>query len=183
MSPIDAPPDFRHSGSAARERLVPHDHCRTLRLNAWRARRCCGSAALLIRRAAMPADSRRPPYAIVGDAIPASLTGAPGDPARGRAIVGDRRLGLCLLCHAGPFPEQRLQGTLAPDLRGSRVAWSAGQLSLRLVEATRLNPDTIMPPYYRVDGSHAGRASYAGKPILDAAQIEDVVAFLATLTD
>ena len=48
------------------------------------------------------------------DEIPRSLTGSKGDPARGRAIVADRRVGLCLLCHSGPFPEERFQGTLAP---------------------------------------------------------------------
>ena len=122
------------------------------------------------------------PYEIVGDAIPASLTGAPGNPERGRMIVGDRRVGLCLLCHTGPFPEPRLQGTLAPDLRGAGARSSPGQLRLRLVDPTRLNPDTIMPPYYRIDGLARVAPSFAGKPILDAAQIEDVVAFLATLT-
>lgn len=122
-------------------------------------------------------------YEIVGDAIPASLTGAPGDPERGRAIVGDRRVGLCLLCHTGPFPEPRLHGTLAPDLRGAGSRFSPGQLRLRLVDATRLNPETIMPPYYRTDGLARVAPSYAGKPILDAAQIEDIVAFLATLTN
>ncbi len=142
-----------------------------------------------MHRLARTCRSRRPertplvPYEIVGDAIPASLTGAPGDPARGRAIVGDRRVGLCLLCHTGPFPEPRLHGTLAPDLRGAGSRLSAGQLRLRLVDATRLNPDTIMPPYYRIEGLARVAPAYAGKPILDAAQIEDVVAFLATLTN
>jgi sulfur-oxidizing protein SoxX len=121
-----------------------------------------------------------PPYAIVGDAIPASLTGAAGDPASGRAIVLDRRLGACLMCHTGPFPEERFQGTLAPGLSGAGSRWSAGQLRLRLVDATRLDPGTIMPPYYRVDGlTRVGRA-WRGKPMLTAAQIEDVVAFLST---
>jgi L-cysteine S-thiosulfotransferase len=121
------------------------------------------------------------PYAVVGDSIPASLTGAVGDPARGRAIVLDRRLGACLLCHTGPFPEERFQGTLAPDLSGTGSRWSAGQLRLRLVDATRLNPDTIMPPYYRIDGLTRVGAAWRGKPILTAEQIEDVVAFLLTL--
>ena len=124
-----------------------------------------------------------PSFSVVGDAIPASLTGAAGDPARGRAIVLDRRLGACLLCHTGPFPEERFQGTLAPDLSGAGSRWSAGQLRLRLVDATRLNPDTIMPPYYRVDGLTRVGSAWRGKPILTAAQIEDVVAFLSTLRD
>jgi sulfur-oxidizing protein SoxX len=123
------------------------------------------------------------PYAVVGDSIPASLTGAAGDPARGRAVVLDRRLGSCLLCHTGPFAEERFQGTLAPDLSGAGSRWSAGQLRLRLVDATRINPDTIMPPYYRVDGLARVGRTWAGKPILTAEQIEDVVACLSTLRD
>jgi sulfur-oxidizing protein SoxX len=141
------------------------------------------SLAALIAAAAVPAraDEAAVPYRIVGDAIPQSLTGRPGDPARGRAIVADRRVGLCLLCHSGPFPEQRFQGNLAPSLAGAGARATPGQLRLRLVDATRLNPDTIMPPYYRVAGLDRVAAAYRGKPILDAAQIEDVVAFLASL--
>jgi sulfur-oxidizing protein SoxX len=123
------------------------------------------------------------PYAIAGDAIPAPLTATPGDAPRGRAIVVNRRVGLCLLCHSGPFPEEKLQGNLAPDLAGSGARWSAGQLRLRLVDASRLNPDTIMPPYYRVGGLDRVAPALRGQPILSAQQIEDVVAFLATLRE
>jgi L-cysteine S-thiosulfotransferase len=45
------------------------------------------------------------------------------------------------------------------------------------------SPDTIMPPYYRVDGLSRVGSNWAGKPILTAEQIEDVVAFLSTLRD
>jgi L-cysteine S-thiosulfotransferase len=121
------------------------------------------------------------PYQIVGDAIPASLTGAAGDPARGREVALDRRRGACLLCHSGPFPEEKFQGNLAPDLSGAGSRWLEGQLRLRVVDASRLNPDTIMPPYYRVDGLTRVGAAWQGKPILTADQIEDVVAFLSTL--
>jgi len=122
-------------------------------------------------------------YAIISDAIPASLTGAAGDAVDGRAIVLDRRLGACLLCHTGPFPEERFQGTLAPDLAGAGSRWSVGQLRLRLVDPTRLNPETIMPPYYRVDGLTRVGSAWRGKPMLTAEQVEDVVAFLSTLRD
>jgi sulfur-oxidizing protein SoxX len=128
------------------------------------------------------ADGLRP-YTVVGDAIPASLTGQKGDPARGRAIVGNRQVGLCLLCHRGPFPEEKFQGTVAPDLAGAGRRWSEGQLRWRIVDSRRLNPDTIMPSYYRIDGLARVAANFAGKPILTAEQIEDVVAYLTSLRD
>jgi sulfur-oxidizing protein SoxX len=120
-------------------------------------------------------------YAVVGDAIPEPLTTVPGDAARGRAIVANRQVGLCLLCHTGPFPEERFQGNLAPDLGGAGSRWSAGQLRLRLVDSRRLNPQTLMPPYHRVGGLERVGNGWKDKPVLSAQQIEDVVAFLATL--
>ena len=115
------------------------------------------------------------------DEISEPLTGVRGDPARGRAIVVNRQVGLCLLCHSGPFPEERLQGNLAPDLRGAGARWSESQLRLRIVDSRRINPATIMPPYYRTDGLTRVAPAWRGKTILSAEQIEDVVAFLATL--
>ena len=120
---------------------------------------------------------------IVGDAIPQSLTGEPGDAARGRAIVVNRQVGLCLLCHSGPFPEERFQGNLSPSLAGAGSRWSEGQLRLRIVDAARLNPATIMPPYYRTEGLERVAKAFVGKTILSAAQVEDVIAFLATLEE
>lgn len=122
------------------------------------------------------------PYEVVGNAIPKSLTGAPGDPARGRAIVVKRE-STCLLCHSGPFPEQRFQGDLSPDLTGTGSRWSEGELRLRLVDASRLDSKTIMPSFYRVDHLHRVARNLRGKPVLSAEEIEDVVAFLATLKD
>lgn len=120
-------------------------------------------------------------YTVVGDAIPAPLTTLPGDAARGRTIVTTRQTGLCLLCHSGPFAEEPAQGNLAPDLAGTGARWSEGQLRLRLVDSKRLNPDTIMPAYYRSDAFVRVGKAWRGKPVLNAQQIEDVVAFLLTL--
>jgi sulfur-oxidizing protein SoxX len=122
------------------------------------------------------------------DALPDSLTGAKGDPARGRGIVASRQVGLCLLCHSGPFPEERFQGNLAPDLTGAGKRWSEGQLRLRIVDSGRLNPATIMPAYHRTEGLGTEglvrvAPAWRGKPVLSAQQIEDVVAFLMTLKD
>ena len=116
------------------------------------------------------------------DSMP-SLTGTPGDPARGRAIVANRSLGLCLLCHSAPIPEERFQGNLAPSLADAGSRATTGQLRLRLVDPARLNPDTIMPPYYRVDGLNRVARNFQGKTILTAGQIEDVVAYLASLRE
>ena len=115
------------------------------------------------------------------DALDRPLTDAPGDAARGRAIVVNRQLGLCLLCHSGPFPEERFQGTLAPDLTATGARWSEGQLRLRLVDSRRLNPQTVMPAYYRSEGLVRVGAAWQGKTVLAAQQVEDVVAFLRTL--
>jgi sulfur-oxidizing protein SoxX len=146
---------------------------------AWR-----GVVLALVSAASLAAAQEAlQPLDIVGDAIPTSLTGSKGDPERGRTIVTNRYIGLCLLCHSGPFPDERMQGTLAPDLKGAGSRWSEGQLRLRIVDAARLNPATIMPPYYRTDGLNRVAAAFRGKPVLTAGQIEDVVAFLATLRD
>jgi L-cysteine S-thiosulfotransferase len=122
------------------------------------------------------------PYTVVGDAIPEPLTNARGDVARGRALVVERS-STCILCHSGPFPEQKFQGDLAPDLSGSGSRWSEGQLRLRLVDASRLNAATIMPSYYRVDGLDRVGTTWRGKPILSAEQIEDIVAYLGSLRE
>ncbi|MHB8267054.1 sulfur oxidation c-type cytochrome SoxX [Bradyrhizobium sp.] len=120
------------------------------------------------------------PYVVTDDAIAAALTGAPGDAAQGRALVLNRT-STCILCHSGPFPEEKFQGDLAPSLAGAGSRWSEGQLRLRLVDGSRLNPATIMPSYYRIDGLTRVGAAWRGKPILSAEQIEDVVAYLVTL--
>jgi len=145
--------------------------------------RAGGTALAFVLLAAVPprAQDALRSFTVVGDAIPASLTGAAGDPVRGRAIVVDRQLGLCLLCHSGPFPEQLFKSTIGPDLSGVGARWSEGQLRLRLVDASRINPATIMPPYYRVEGLSRVAPAFRGKPVLTAEQIEDVVAYLASL--
>ncbi len=120
-------------------------------------------------------------YEVVGDAIPAPLGGRIGDAARGRAIVADRQVGMCLLCHAGPFPEERFQGNLGPDLAGVGARYTPAQLRLRVVASRRVNPASIMPETHRTDGGARVGAAWRGRPILDAQQVEDVVALLATL--
>ena len=112
-----------------------------------------------------------------------SLTGAPGDAARGRTIVADRRKGLCLLCHSGPFPEERFQGNLAPSLAGAGARLGVAELRLRMVDSRKVRADSIMPAYFRAEGLNQVVSAQVGRTILSAAEIEDVVAFLATLKE
>jgi L-cysteine S-thiosulfotransferase len=117
------------------------------------------------------------------DRIDDALDGLQGDSARGRAIVADRTRGLCLLCHSGPFPEERQQGNLAPDLAGAGSRLSTAQLRARIVDSRRINPQSIMPAYHRTEGLERVAPAFRKRPILDAQQVEDVVAYLMTLRD
>ncbi len=106
---------------------------------------------------------------------------AAGDARRGEAIVRDRAVGMCLLCHSGPFPDERFQGNLAPSLAGAGSRWTPEQLRARIEDSRRFSAGSIMPAYARRDGFVRPGKAYEGRPILDAAQIDDVVAFLETL--
>jgi sulfur-oxidizing protein SoxX len=114
------------------------------------------------------------------DAIEQPLAAASGDPQRGRDVVFSREPGNCLLCHEIPGAG-RPSGNVGPSLAGVGARLSAGQLRLRLVDFTRVKPDSVMPPYYRTQGLHAVAGPYRDRTLLEAQQIEDVIAFLRTL--
>jgi len=130
-----------------------------------------GAAPVRAAPAAAPADTLAP------------LTDTPGDAGRGRAIVTSRQTGLCLLCHAGPFPEAPQQGNLGPSLVGVGSRYTEAQLRLRVANPRRLHPDTLMPAYAVRGGRLREGAAWRGQPVLTPQQIEDVVALLATLRE
>ncbi|MBC5810641.1 MAG: sulfur oxidation c-type cytochrome SoxX [Candidatus Eremiobacteraeota bacterium] len=139
-----------------------------------------GSAAAAGSAPAVVKDGDLPPYTIDAFAIAQPLAGtAAGDPVKGRQIALDRRGGNCLTCHAMPI-EAADQGNVGPDLRGIGSRTSAGSLRLRIVNPKAFNPATIMPAFYRVGGLHDVAKDFEGKPMLNAQQVEDVVAFLLT---
>ncbi len=115
------------------------------------------------------------------DAMFEPLEGRIGDAKNGRAIVANRQLGLCILCHQVPIPEAQFQGDLATNLAGAGSRWTTAQLRMRIVDARELNPQTIMPSYYRATDLTRVGAQWQGRTVLSAQQIEDVVAYLETL--
>lgn len=121
-------------------------------------------------------------YRIINGAIPQPLTAQPGDPERGRRVVLDREGGDCLVCHVMPLPQRQFHGTVGLPLDGIGSRSSAGVLRLRLVDPKAINPETIMPAYYKVAGLHRVLERYRDRPILTVQQIEDVIAYLLTLT-
>ena len=131
--------------------------------------------------AAQAASAALAPFAVTDGGIAAALTGQPGDATRGRALVANRQVSMCLLCHQTPIAEARFQGDISSNLAGAGARWTAPQLRLRIVNSRLLNPDSIMPAYYRVEALTRVGATWRDKPILDAQQIEDIVAWLQTL--
>ena len=123
------------------------------------------------------------PFAVAGDAVPAPLGGLSGDAARGLALIRDRRIGNCLICHRLNLADEPFQGEIGPPLEGVGSRLTAGQIRLRLIDQSRINPDTVMPPYYRTAGLVHVAPEYQGRPALDAQQIEDMVVYLTTLKD
>jgi L-cysteine S-thiosulfotransferase len=122
------------------------------------------------------------PYRVKDGAIGRPLTGQTGNAVRGRELAASR-VGNCLGCHRMPIPEQPFHGTAGPPLHGVGDRYSAGELRLRLVDSTLINPDTLMPPFYKVRGLNRVAPEYLGKSILNAQEIEDVIAYLLTLKD
>jgi len=125
------------------------------------------------------------PYQVVdGVSIPRSLTGEPGDPERGRAAISHVQQGNCLACHEIPaLGDEPFHGDLGPSLSGVASRYDEGEIRLRIVDPKVVNPDTIMPAFYKTEGLHRVMPKFVGEPILSAQQVEDVVAFLLTLDD
>jgi L-cysteine S-thiosulfotransferase len=120
------------------------------------------------------------PFKVEAGEIRAPLGGLKGDAARGRAVFLARESN-CALCHVLPDGDPRLMGNIGPPLGGVAARFTPGELRLRIVDSIRINPQTTMPSYYRIDGLTRVAPSYAGKPVFTAQEVEDVVAFLSTL--
>lgn len=142
-----------------------------------------GSATLLgLGFSAAAAEEELAGYRVENHAIPESLTGRPGNPVRGERIVRDPDKATCLICHAIPIEGEPDPGNIGPPLHGVASRYTAGELRLRLVEPKRLNPETVMPSYYEARGLYRVATEYRGRSIYSASEIEDVIAYLLTLS-
>lgn len=144
------------------------------------------TAALLAGLAAEAAAQADPPapvmrYAVIGDTIAASLTGRPGDAARGAALMGERTRSLCARCHGGPFAEPHFAGDIAPSLADVGARLSPAQIRLRVVDMRALNPNSPMPSFHEVADAPRVAAAWRDRPVLTAAEVEDIVAYLSSL--
>lgn len=143
-----------------------------------------GLLAMLVGVAS--AEPVAPDAVMVKDmAVPESLTGQPGDPARGRDVFADRKLGNCLACHANSDQsEQLFHGDVGPSLDGVADRWSEAEIRAIVVNSkTVFSEETVMPGFYSLEVGINPREDLVGKTILTAEQVEDVVAYLGTLKE
>jgi len=113
--------------------------------------------------------------------IAKSLSGKAGDPANGRKLAINRKKGNCLACHTLPIPEQSFHGQIGPPLTGIGARYELAQLRLRVVDPKIINPNSIMPAFFKNSGFVRPIKKFEGKSILNAQEIEDVIAYLSTL--
>ena len=139
------------------------------------------AVGLLVAPAAVASEQMAAYEVVDENSIPKPLTDQAGDPVSGREIAINRKQGNCLACHKLPIPEQQFHGEVGPDLTTVADAYDEGELRLRVVNPKVVNPDTIMPAFYRTEGLHRVIKKFQGKTVLDAQQVEDVVAYLKTL--
>lgn len=138
-------------------------------------------ASLVLAACSSVATAQTVPHTITNDGIITPLTAQAGDVNRGREIASSRQIGMCILCHQIPNSPDKFQGDIATQLAGAGARWSVPQLRLRIVDSRRMNAESVMPAYHKVAGLSRVGAAWRDKPILDAQQVEDVVAWLATL--
>ncbi len=143
------------------------------------------AAMLLISGSAVAGVIAPGDVQFVEAAVPVSLTGAAGDPAKGREWFANRKLGNCLACHANDdLEKEQFHGEIGPYLDGVGDTYSEAELRAIIVNSKEVFGEaTIMPAFYKSDGLNRVAKKFAGKTILSAEQVEDIVAYLVTLKD
>lgn len=144
--------------------------------------------ALLCATMLLPACSGQSRHALAvataaaADETPQPLAEVRASSATGEAVFGDRDAGNCVLCHRVTGLDVPFQGDVGPDLSTVGARLSPAQLRYRIIDASRLNPATVMPPYFRTHGLNRVAPDYADRTVLSGEQIEHLVAYLSSLT-
>jgi sulfur-oxidizing protein SoxX len=142
-----------------------------------------GQASAILLLLTTAASAQIAPFTVTGDAIEAPLESRTGDAQRGAAVVRNRDTANCLICHTIPDTNERFMGDIGPPLAGVGARLTLAQLRLRVVDPTLLNDAAIMPPYHRAHDLTRVDERWRGRPVLTAQEVEDVVAYLATLRE
>ncbi len=146
-----------------------------------------GAPVLAAAETVAPADVTYEAYGSVEQ----SLTGTAGDAASGAAIVGNKKAGNCVACHQiGALSDVPFQGEIGPMLDGAGDRWTEAELRGIVANSKMTFEGSMMPSYYKTSGYIRPGDGFTGKaaseplpPLLDAQQIEDIVAFLVTLKE
>ncbi|MBF0589133.1 MAG: sulfur oxidation c-type cytochrome SoxX [Magnetococcales bacterium] len=119
--------------------------------------------------------------AVLGIAKP--LTDKPGDPVNGRKLATSKKKGNCLACH--DLPDVHFAGNAGPSLIESMQNndRSVGWIRQKIVDPKVDNPDTVMFTFHSNEGKKMIRPDKVGTRVLDAQEVEDVIAYLLTLRE
>lgn len=150
-------------------------------------------AAVVLAAGAAVAEPVKPTDVQYDDygAIAASLTGVGGDADNGRNVMITRSKGNCVACHAvSALADVPFHGEVGPTLDGVADRWTEADLRGIVANAKLTYDGTIMPAFYKGTGYIRPGDGYTGKaaagelpPILTAQEVEDVVAYLLTLSE
>ena len=143
-----------------------------------------GVAAVWMASVAVAGDISPSGVVYLDGAVKASLAGMPGDAASGRKVFSNRKQGNCLACHMNSDQsEHGFHGEVGPSLDGVADRWTREELRGIVANAKMMFEGTIMPAFYIDSGYNRPSDKFAGKTILTAQQVEDVVAYLMTLKE
>ena len=142
-------------------------------------------AITVLGAAAASAEAIKPAEVEFKDGVvDVSLTGQAGDPVAGRAVFANRKQGNCLACHINAdLSEESFHGEVGPPMDGVGERWTEAELRGIVTNSKMMFEGTIMPAFYIDSGYERPLEDFAGKTILTAQQVEDVVAYLLTLTE
>ena len=103
-----------------------------------------------------------------------------GNIERGKKIFISRKVN-CLSCHKAPIIEEKFQGNFGPPLSGIGSRYNKEELRLRVIDSKSINPDSIMPSYFKKIKFERTPAEFLNKTILSAQEVEDLVEYLYSL--